>query len=124
MNMAASLAWCCISISTCACFCRRANGRLSGGRLFGKIVRHMLRRQGASTLRSLVLTAASSGRARESSGTSGGLRGRPRGLAAALSEAATPLAAPHPVGRLGCLCLASTPFHNARAVAHPVVSCR
>ena len=58
--------------------------------MFGKIVRHMLRRQGTSILRSLARTAASSGDRGESSGTGGGLRGRPRGFAAALSAAAAP----------------------------------
>ena len=50
----------------------------------------MLRRQGTSILRSLARTAASSGDRGESSGTGGGLRGRPRGFAAALSAAAAP----------------------------------
>ena len=83
MNTFASLSWCCISIFTSDCFGRRANGRPSGGRMLGKFVPHVFRRQGASTLRSLARTAASLG-------TGGGLRGRPRGLAAALSAAAAP----------------------------------
>ena len=48
-----------------------------------------------------------------------GLRGLPRGLAAALSAAAAP--PPPPAGRLGCLCRASTPINRARDLAHPVL---
>ena len=66
--------------------------------------------------------AASSCRAPESSGTGGALRGRPRGLAAALSAAAGP-----PSPSVGWDTFAAgrpplfTQFHRARAVAHPVL---
>ena len=79
------LSWCGNSISTSDCFDRRAHDRS-----FGKIVRQMSHRQGAPILRSLARTARTSDCSPEYSGTGGGLRCLPRGLAAALSAAAEP----------------------------------